>query len=268
MFRQRLRQAGRTVIARTTKWRLILFLLLALLLWKSGWLLLNEPRRRALARLEGCGCRVGDRLEPASEQTAPLDRLSYALGGSRWFPRFRYLLPVTRLECSQFNGDESAFANVAYLPEVRELNLRTSPANDATLVHVGALKQLERLWLDGTQITDKGILHLSGLSNLHTLDLCMTPIRGETLGQLSCAETLEWLRLDSNYEMTDEGILQLRYFRNLKELGLLAGDFESIDGHGFSALGELRKLQRVLLPEEYREHWEPYVSHIPDVNTW
>ena len=227
-----------------------------------------EPRRNALSRLAECGCRP---IAPSGVDTGEigaLARLSFTLdeGPSRGLRHLRYLLPVSAMSCSVSGPNDDDLADLESFPELRILYLESGRYTDLGLRHVGRMEHLEILSARDFLITDAGLLELARLGRLRVLDLSTTSVEGKVLTRLSCKDTLEELNLWGVFSFTDEGLLQLRHFRKLKRADLIVnGDY--LDGHGFAVLSKLPNLQQVGLPEYFREHWEPHVSHIPEVYT-
>lgn len=247
--------------------RAVALCLLLVVACKVAWLISMEPRRVALARLRECGCAMTDAYY---ETPDPDWDATFAQLNAWGFPRSgRYLFPVDGFSCNSTITDD-LLRDIGRFSEITELWLDDSTIADDQMRHLSKLRNLSVLYLTFTSISDEGVAHLQNLNRLRILDLSDTQIRGESFKHLSCRESLEELNLQETMHLTDEGVRQLRLFRNLKRLNLLTtrGD-GNLRGDSFAVLAELRELQVLMPPDDqYREYWEPHVQHVPDVGSW
>ena len=257
----------------STIWRrvaLVLALLLAsALLWGIISLARLEPRRRTMERLSECGCTIAPPQFVAGVPDSFVSRQIDALERNRLITSMRHVFRVEWISCDGRSSSQLS-ADLVYFPEVKMLGLAGESASDPVLTHLPTRRELETFSLrdSGMSTVSSGaMVGLRGMPHLRILDLSSTNrISGEGLRYLECDESLEEVNLWMALGTTDAGLKELGRFKNLKTLNLSIGGAD-LQGHGFAVLGELPNLQDVILPEEYREFWEPYVTHIPNVHT-
>jgi Leucine-rich repeat (LRR) protein len=118
------------------------------------------------------------------------------------------------------------------------LDLARTSATDAELEGIGRFQQAQALILDGAHITKAVLREIKQLTNLRAIS--GMPATDEWLKELHGLKSLETLDL-SHSKVSDDGIKELRFFRNLWALDLEGT--RRVTHVGLSRLNELRNLR-------------------------
>lgn len=248
---------------RTAIWRLLALLSGVCILVAICVLVSMEPRRRAVARLYELGARVGTMPVYVPDRGPIVAWKQRLLADSSMGRRVRYLAAVEEIS---FYGDDIYDRDLALLsnfPELRILYLEHTSISDDGLCLLSGLSDLRSLCLEWTAITDAGLKHLQRLPRLRRLNLCFTKITGRGFSGFKSADALEELDLSYCENLTDEGLLELRNFKNLRILNLDVCD--NLEGPGYAVFSELKNLQELRLFYVPDPSLKKHFAHVPKV---
>ncbi|HVC92187.1 MAG TPA: hypothetical protein VND64_00775 [Pirellulales bacterium] len=215
--------------------------------------LISQPvmQRRAVAAIKQKGGEVSYEISPPSW-------LSFLLGDGSGSDE-----SVVQVSLVGEQFDDTTFAWLKALPDVRSLYVNGAPITDEGLVSLGHLKRLEtielhdtavtgtglkslhglkhltRMRLNGSKVSDLGLAELGGLTGLENLALQFTAVSATGLTHLAGLRELQTLSL-SGAGVTDAGLKQLR---NLPNLFMLELGFSQVTDAGLKHLRNLPKLQ-------------------------
>lgn len=128
---------------------------------------------------------------------------------------------LPQLERLSLGGSGITDAGVDRLKNLSRLTflcLSYTQISDAALTCLAGLSELRELRLGGTKITGSKLTDLAVLGDLQQLTLDRTGLNDDGLRALASLTQLESLELQSNDEITDDGIVHLEALRNLRTL--------------------------------------------------
>jgi hypothetical protein len=119
-----------------------------------------------------------------------------------------------------------------------------STSNKGELEKLKLLPELRGASFSGSDLNDAGLALLCGLSQLENLNLQGTEITNDGLCELKKLESLKYLRLKENPQLTNSCILHLKQIRNLCDLQIQE---TGIDQDGLNRLAGMSSLQNIVL---------------------
>jgi len=169
---------------------------------------------------------------------------------------------VPLCSCSRIK-EQSRWWEFLYVSNPRQelgINLFASKVTDADLMQLSALvPNVAVLDLTYTKVTDAGLGYIKNFKNLKKLYLSSTPVKGETLGELSGLNDLKELKLDYTL-VTDAGLAALARLTHLQTLDLSgmrvntqqdATAFGRVTAKGLAGLNlnDMRELEELILAD-------------------
>lgn len=167
---------------------------------------------------------------------------------------------------------------LARLPKLRKLDLRQTPVTDEHLAALPELKALEMVLLRGqrgygmNQVGPEGIAHIARCRRLRALHVGALQLNDQSLASIGQLDRLEVLMIDSNPQITGQGLRHLKGLTQLRQLNLYgcsgltaddlvhlqslrqlrhltANDLSGLNDHNLAHLAALTELETLGLPE-------------------
>lgn len=169
-----------------------------------------------------------------------------SLGGVIEFKDLNPSLQVVGVFLAEKEIGDDDLRYIQNFPELQMLKLPGTAISDAGLPMLQKFSELNELVLNGTRISDDGLERLASLSNLSKLRLQRTKITGQKLSVLEPLKKLKELDI-SFTPVNDAGLAQLRNFKQLEVL--LLNSNKNITDEGLSNLAGLNKVRMLGLSD-------------------
>ncbi len=121
--------------------------------------------------------------------------------------------PMTRLS-------DKVVDHLMKMKQLRSINLSWTSVTDSGLKQLASLEKLEWLAVAKNSITDAGLTSISKNTSIQYLNLNFNSISDLSMKHLATMKQLKILMLDSQKNITDNGISLLKRHPNLEKLGL------------------------------------------------
>ncbi|MGE3314718.1 MAG: DUF4375 domain-containing protein [Planctomycetaceae bacterium] len=157
----------------------------------------------------------------------------------------KHLAAFPNLQVLELNGiefDDDAMAQLLRLKSLR--SIAGAVFTDGNLESLTALENLERITIGSPGVTDRGIRHLAPLPKLKRLLLWGTSVTGTTLANFQRLPIEELHLSDCRQPLSNEGLLALAEFRELKRVSFRDSPLED---EGLRGLSECSKLEHIEL---------------------